>query len=95
MLTEAEILKFINNDRQSKKKELARKGQAYYEAEHDIKKYKVYYVDGDGKLQEDKLRSNIKISHPFSQSWLISRFSTCFRAKAILSDRTTKNSRNS
>ena len=65
MLTEAEILKFINNDRQSKKKELARKGQAYYEAEHDIKKYKVYYVDGDGKLQEDKLRSNIKISHPF------------------------------
>ena len=65
MLTEAEILKFINNDRQSKKKELARKGQAYYDAEHDIKKYKVYYVDGDGKLQEDKLRSNIKISHPF------------------------------
>ncbi|MCI8355174.1 MAG: phage portal protein [Lachnospiraceae bacterium] len=65
MLTEAEILKFINNDKLSRKKELARKGQAYYDAEHDIKKYRVYYVDGDGKLQEDKLRSNIKISHPF------------------------------
>lgn len=65
MLTEAEILRFINDDKNSKKKMFARKGQAYYDAEHDIKDYKTYYVDADGNLQEDKLRSNIKIAHPF------------------------------
>lgn len=65
MLTIEEIGKFIDNDEQSEKKRAARKGQDYYEGKHDIKYYKMYYVDGDGKLQEDKLRSNIKIPHPF------------------------------
>lgn len=65
MLTVAEIGRFIENDKNSEKKKHARKGQEYYEAKHDIKDYKVYYVDADGKLQEDKLRSNVKISHPF------------------------------
>ncbi len=65
MLTIAEIGRFIDNDKNSDKKKHARKGQDYYEAKHDIKDYKVYYVDADGKLQEDKLRSNVKISHPF------------------------------
>ncbi len=60
-----EIGRFIDNDKSSHKKMLARKGQAYYEGQHDIKDYKMYYVDADGKLQEDKLRSNIKIPHPF------------------------------
>lgn len=65
MLKEAEILQFISDDKLSTKKQFAKKGQAYYEAEHDIKQYRMYYVDADGKLQEDKLRSNIKIAHPF------------------------------
>lgn len=65
MLTIKEIAKFIEDDKSSEKKRLARKGQSYYEGEHDIKDYKLYYVDGDGRLQEDKIRSNIKISHPF------------------------------
>jgi len=65
VLKEAEILQFISDDKLSTKKQFARKGQAYYEAEHDIKQYRMYYVDADGKLQEDKLRSNIKIAHPF------------------------------
>ena len=60
-----EIQQFIDNDTSSEKKKLAKKGQAYYEGNHDIKDYKVYYVDNDGKLVEDKLRSNIKIPHPF------------------------------
>lgn len=64
-LTIEEIGKFIDNDKGSEKKRLARKGLNYYEGLHDIKDYKMYYVDGDGKLQEDKLRSNIKIPHPF------------------------------
>lgn len=60
-----EIQKFIDNDRNSLKKKLAFVGQRYYEGDHDIKDYKLYYVDADGKLQEDKTRSNIRISHPF------------------------------
>lgn len=65
MLTIEEIGRFIDNDKSSEKKQNARKGLKYYEGEHDIKDYKMYYVDADGKLQEDKLRSNIKIPHPF------------------------------
>lgn len=65
MLTVEEIARFIEEDKTSEKKLFARKGQAYYDAEHDIKHYKLYYVDDDGNLQEDKYRSNIKIAHPF------------------------------
>lgn len=65
MLTIEEIGRFIDNDKSSEKKQNARKGLQYYEGVHDIKDYKMYYVDADGKLQEDKLRSNIKIPHPF------------------------------
>ena len=64
-LTIEEIGKLIDNDKASEKKKLAKKGLNYYEGLHDIKDYKMYYVDGDGKLQEDKLRSNVKIPHPF------------------------------
>ncbi|MFI3173350.1 MAG: phage portal protein [Eubacteriales bacterium] len=65
MLTQAEVIQFINEDKSTKKKLDAKKGLDYYEAEHDIKHYKLYYVDDDGVLQEDKNRSNIKIAHPF------------------------------
>ena len=65
MLTEAEILRLIQEDHASTKKQLARQGQAYYEGEHDIKNYRLYYFDADGQVKEDKNRSNIKISHPF------------------------------
>lgn len=65
MLTEAEIKKFMDVDKGSDKKRFARDGLRYYEGRHDILKYKIYYIDADGKVQEDKIRSNIKISHPF------------------------------
>lgn len=65
MLSEAEILQFINEDKTSTKKRLASIGQKYYEAEHDILQYRVFYFNADGKLMEDTNRSNIKISHPF------------------------------
>ena len=65
MLTVEEIKTFIDNDRASKKKQLARVGQRYYEADHDIRDYRLFWIDQDGKVQEDKHRSNIKISHPF------------------------------
>ena len=65
MLTAQEIKTFIDNDAASTKKQLARLGQRYYEADHDIRKYRIFYVNADGRLEEDKTKSNIKISHPF------------------------------
>lgn len=65
MLSLEEIKQFIDNDHTSEKKQHAITGQRYYEGEHEILKYKLYYVDADGKLQEDQYRSNIRISHPF------------------------------
>lgn len=59
------ILKLINQDLLSNKKQKAKIGERYYEAEHDIKDYKVYYINDAGELIEDTNRSNIKISHPF------------------------------
>ena len=65
MLSIGEIKTFIDNDAASTKKQLAKTGQRYYEADHDIRAYRLFYFDADGNLQEDKTRSNIKISHPF------------------------------
>lgn len=65
MLKEEEIIKFIDEDSTSEKKRFAKMGEKYYEGEHDIKGYKLYYYNADGRLIEDKTRSNIKISHPF------------------------------
>lgn len=65
MLTELEILQFIKDDKVSIKKTYAQKGQDYYEANHDIRHYELYYVDADGQMQRDTTRSNIKIAHPF------------------------------
>lgn len=65
MLTMTEIKHFLDEDASSKKKMLAKKGVAYYESEHDIKQYRVFYINEDGLLQEDKTKSNERISHPF------------------------------
>ena len=65
MLTIDEIKTFIEQDQSSEKKKFAKTGLRYYEADHDIRQYKLYYIDADGNLKEDKTKSNIKISHPF------------------------------
>ena len=65
MLTIEEIQRFIDEDRTSEKKMFARKGQAYYDGDHDIKHYRLFYYNADGELVEDKTRSNVKIPHPF------------------------------
>ena len=63
MLNAEQIKAFIENDQASKKKQAARTGLKYYEGEHDIKDHRIFFVDADGQLKEDKLKSNIKISH--------------------------------
>ena len=65
MLTIEEIKKFLDEDENSKLKKAARVGQQYYDGEHDILKYRMFYYNADGKLVEDKFRSNVKIPHPF------------------------------
>ena len=65
VLSIAEIKKFIDEDASSKKKQLAKQGQKYYEGQHDILDYQIYYYDADGELQLDQFKSNIRISHPF------------------------------
>lgn len=65
MLTESEIIKFMQEDNASKKKQLAKIGADYYEGNHDIKDFRMFYFNADGVLVEDNTRSNIKISHPF------------------------------
>ena len=54
MLTINEIKTFIENDTSSKKKQLAKVGLRYYEADHDIKDYRIFFVDAEGNIQEDK-----------------------------------------
>lgn len=59
------IKTLIENDKTSVKKRKAAIGQRYYDAEHDIRDYRVFYIDADGEPKEDKNRANIKISHAF------------------------------
>ena len=65
MLTIDEIREMIIADQGSEKKNQARKGAAYYDGDHDIKDYRLFYYNADGNLVEDKSRSNVKIPHPF------------------------------
>lgn len=65
MLTVQEIKTFIDNDAASTKKQFAKVGQRYYEGNHDIKDYRIFFFNADGEIQEDKTKSNIRISHPF------------------------------
>lgn len=65
MLTIEEIKSFIDRDVSSTKKQLARTGLRYYEGNHDIKDYRIFFIDADGNVKEDQTKSNIKISHPF------------------------------
>lgn len=65
MLSTEEIKKFMEADMATEKKKQAITGQKYYDGDHDIKEYRLFYYNADGNLVEDKTRSNIKICHPF------------------------------
>lgn len=65
MLTTEEIKKFLDEDEGSQLKQAAKVGQRYYDGQHDILDYRMFYYNADGKLVEDEYRSNIKIPHPF------------------------------
>ena len=86
MLSIQEIENHITIDKNSILKRKARIGQKYYDAEHDILNYRMFYYNKEGELVEDTNRSNIKISHAFftelvdqEVQFLLSKFS--IRAK--------------
>lgn len=64
-LSISEIARFMNDDETSDKKMFARIGQKYYDGDHDIRHYRIFYYDANGDLQEDTARANVKIPHPF------------------------------
>lgn len=65
MLTTTELQMFINEDNASTKKFFARTGERYYDGDHDIRKFRLFYYNADGELEEDTTRANVKIPHPF------------------------------
>ena len=62
---EDKLKSIIQNDLSSEKKRNGKTAIRYYNAQHDIKDYRIFYTNADGELVEDKTRSNIKISHAF------------------------------
>lgn len=55
----------IRKDKNSEKKKKAREGLKYYQGEHEILNYRLFYFDSNGVLKEDKYKSNIKIQHQY------------------------------
>lgn len=62
---EQDLRKIIDRDLGSTKKAKAKVAVRYYNAEHDINDYRIFYTNAEGEFIEDTSRSNIKISHPF------------------------------
>ncbi len=65
MLSVSEIKTFIDQDSTSERKKFAQVGQRYYDGVHDIMGKRLFFINADGKLEEEKFKSNTRISHPF------------------------------
>lgn len=65
MLTVEQIREFIEAGQGSEWRKQAETGQRYYDGEHDILKKRIFFVDADGELQEDKTKANTRICHTF------------------------------
>lgn len=59
------LLSAINQDLNSEAKNRARTGVRYYNSHNDILENRVFYMDDNGLLKEDKFASNIRIPHGF------------------------------
>ena len=65
MLTADRIRTLIEADKTSDLKKQAVVGDRYYRGQHDILGKRIFFVNADGKLQEDMTKSNIRKPHPF------------------------------
>lgn len=59
------IKQAVNSDRSASYKDKMRQGVRYYKYKHDILKFRLFYVDNEGKVHEETSRSNIKIPHAY------------------------------
>lgn len=59
------LLDSIIIDKASEIKSAAREGRKYYNGKHDILNRRIFYLNDDGELVEDKFASNAKIPHQF------------------------------
>lgn len=57
--------KAIDNDKNSVAKDKAKTGERYYNYEHDILNNRIFYIDDNDVIREDKNASNVKIPHAF------------------------------
>jgi SPP1 family phage portal protein len=55
----------IQADRGSTEKIKAREGLDYYKGKHKILDNRIFYIDDEGQLKEDRFASNIRIAHQF------------------------------
>lgn len=60
-----ELEKLIKQDLTSKSKKLMKDSLNYYNGEHDILNYRMFYTTSDGIVKEEKNRANEKIVHRF------------------------------
>lgn len=65
MLEADEIKRVMDADATNAVKSQAKLGRRYYEGEHDILNYRIFYIDSHGDIQEDTNRSNQRIAHPY------------------------------
>ena len=65
MMDKRDILRLVQRDKGSQLKTQARVGRRYYEGQHDIKDYQMFYYDADGVLVRDVYRTNVQIPHPY------------------------------
>ncbi|MGX9822902.1 phage portal protein [Lactococcus lactis] len=59
------IKQAIQSDLKDKKKEIAQQGVDYYNYKHDILDNRIFYIDDNNNLKEDKYATNIKIPNAF------------------------------
>lgn len=59
------IKQVIYSDKSSDKRKKMQEGIDYYTGKHAILGYRLFFTDNDGKVVEDRTRSNIKIPHQF------------------------------
>ena len=65
MLTPEQIRTFIEADKASPRKQQAEVGERYYNAQHDILKKRIFFINAQQQLQEDPTKANIRKCHPF------------------------------
>lgn len=65
MLTADRIRQLIDADKTSPRKMQAVVGDRYYNAEHDILEHRIFFMNSQGAIVEDTLKTNVRKVHPF------------------------------